>query len=369
MNNRFPEKVLDLAIQIQQIPAPTFNEQSRAAFVHQRFQLEGLQTEIDEVGNVYACLPGRGEASPVVVVAHMDTVFPETVDLTVTRYPDRICAPGIGDNSLGVAGLFGLIWRTRQNHGEFPGDIWLVADVCEEGLGDLHGMRAVVGRFMENISAYIIVEGMALGQIYHRGLGIRRYRVQAQTPGGHSWTDYGSPSAIHELAALIHRLTTDIKIPANPRTSINVGVISGGVSVNTIANSAQFELDIRSEQQKTLDDLVSQVLDIIKAANRQNVTITAELIGSRPSGELPRNHPLVQAAADALQNQGVTPQFHFSSTDANIPLSLGLPAVGVGITHGAGAHTPGEYIWTAPVAQGLEILEDLVKQAFTLKNQ
>lgn len=365
MSTHLPQKVLDLAIQIQQIPAPTFNEQLRAAFVHQCFQEEGLHAELDAVGNVLACLPGRGNALPVVVVAHLDTVFPDLVDLSVSREADKISAPGIGDNSLGVASLFGVTWYVRQMHDDLPGDVWLVADVGEEGLGDLRGMRSVVGRFQDKVSAYIIVEGLALGQVYHRGLGIRRYRISAHTPGGHSWTDYGSPSAIHELAELINQIT-DISLPSNPRTSLNIGVISGGVSVNTIAGSAQLELDLRSESQKTLDELVNQVLDLVKTANRQNVKMIAELIGSRPFGELPGDHPLVQAAVDSIKRRGIIPQFHASSTDANIPLSKGLPAVGVGITNGGGAHTSGEYILTAPVAQGLEILAELVKKAFTL---
>ncbi len=365
MSDQLAEKVLDLAIQIQQIPAPTFSEQKRAAFVHQRFQEEGLQAELDPSGNVYACLPGQGAAPPVVVVAHLDTVFPDTVDLTVSHQSDRISAPGIGDNALGVAGLFGLVWHTRQNNVIMPGDIWLAADVCEEGLGDLRGMRAVVDRFGDKISAYIILEGMALGQVYHRGLGIRRYRISVGTPGGHSWTDYGHPSAIHELAALINRLV-GLPLLSNPRTSLNVGVISGGMSVNTIAGSAHLELDMRSENQKILDGLVGQVLFLIKSANRPNVKVTAELIGSRPSGELPRDHPLVQVVVDCLQKRGITPQFNASSTDANIPLNMGLPAVGVGITQGGGAHTSGEFILTAPAAQGLEMLADLVKRVFYL---
>lgn len=368
MYNQLIYKTLDLAIQIQQIPAPTFNEQRRAEFVHQRFQQEGLETEIDAVGNVLARFPGQGDALPVVVVAHLDTVFPESMDISFVRQPDKISGPGIGDNSLGVASLFGLIWAARDLQGEFPGDLWLVADVGEEGLGDLCGMRAVVDRFEDKVSAYIIVEGLALGQVYHRGLGIRRYRLSARTPGGHSWTDFGKPSAIHELARFINSIT-NLQLPSNPRTSLNVGVISGGVSVNTIANQATLELDLRSESQTTLSDLVNKVLNLVQNSNRQDVTITAELIGNRPSGELPGDHPLVKAAADGLQNRGITPQFHASSTDANIPLSKGFPAVGVGITNGGGAHTPGEYINTAPVSQGLEILSELVQQAFNLANR
>ncbi len=365
MDDHLVEKVLDLAIQIQQIPAPTFHEQRRAAFVQQRFQEEGLKVEQDDAGNVYACLPGSGAALPVIVVAHLDTVFPDTVDLTVSYQSDRICAPGIGDNALGVASLFGLLWRLRERNTPLPGDIWLVGDVCEEGLGDLRGMRAVVNRFLDKVTGYIVLEGLALGQIYRCALGIRRYRITATTPGGHSWTDFGKPSAIHELAALINCLV-DIPLPTNPRTSLNVGVISGGVSVNSIAGHASLELDVRSESQKALEELINKVILLVKYANSNDVVITAELIGSRPSGELAKGHPLVKIAMDCLQNQGITPQFNTSSTDANIPLSMELPAIGVGITRGAGAHTAGEYILTEPVAQGLEILTDLVEKAFYL---
>lgn len=356
-------KVIDLAIQIQQIPAPTFHEQQRAAFVHQCFMGEGLHPEFDSAGNVLACISGLGIALPVVVVAHLDTVFPENEDLTISRQPDRLCGPGIGDNALGVAGLFGLMWRLRQEARQLPGDLWLVADVCEEGLGDLRGMRQVVQRFGDKVSAYIIIEGMALGQVYHRALGISRYRIDVRTPGGHSWTNFGQPSAIHELSALVVQLT-NLPLSDNPRATLNVGKISGGTSVNTIANHAQIELDLRSEDQTTLNNLVDLVLSCVAAANKKSVAVTAELIGRRPSGELPADHPLVQNAMESLQNQRIQVHHKAGSTDANIPLSLGLPAVGVGISTGAGAHTPEEYILTAPVSQGLEALFKLVKKTF-----
>lgn len=361
--DQLASKILDLAVQIQQIPAPTFHEQQRAAFVYQRFQDEGLHPEFDSVGNVFTCVSGSGMALPVVVAAHLDTVFPQTADLTVSHQPDRLCGPGIGDNALGVAGLFGLIWRLRQVTHQLPGDLWLVADVCEEGLGDLRGMREVVQRFKDRISAYIIIEGMALGQVYHRGLGISRYCIDVRTPGGHSWTDFGQPSAIHELSALVTQLV-NIPLSDNPRAALNVGKISGGTSVNTIADHAQMELDLRSEDQTILNDLVDRVLKCVAAANKNSVAVTAELIGRRPSGELPADHPLVQIAVKCLENQGIEVHHKPGSTDANIPLSLGLPAVGVGISHGAGAHTPGEYIYTAPVSRGLEALYELVKKAF-----
>ncbi|MBC8330508.1 MAG: M20/M25/M40 family metallo-hydrolase, partial [Anaerolineae bacterium] len=241
------EKTLQLAVDIQQIPAPTFQEQRRAAFIAERFnELNLVDVEVDSLGNIYARRLGAGEARPVILSAHSDTVFPLDTDLSVSLTPGRIQAPGIGDNSLGVAGLFGLLWLLDVRNITLPGDLWLVSNVGEEGLGDLNGMRAVIERFGAAPLAYIVLEGMALGQIYHRGLGVQRYRVSAQTQGGHSWADYGQPSAIHEIAALIGKLT-QLQLPQRPRTTLNVGVVSGGTSINTIAAEASFELDLRSE--------------------------------------------------------------------------------------------------------------------------
>ena len=188
MESSILNRVLDIAVAIQQIPAPTFEEGQRAAFLRDRFQDEELcDVSIDGVGNVYGRLPGGGTAPPLVISAHSDTVFPAATSLKVRREMDRIYGPGIGDNSLGVAGLFGMLWTINQRGIELPGDLWLVSNVCEEGLGDLRGMRAVVERFGDQVLAYLVIEGMALGQIYHRGLGVRRYRIHVRTSGGHSW--------------------------------------------------------------------------------------------------------------------------------------------------------------------------------------
>ena len=378
------KRVLEMAVTIQQIPAPTFNETKRAAFIRDRFIAEGLvDAEIDATGNVIARLPGRGMAQPVVVSAHIDTVFPLNLDLKVKQDGKTIRGPGIGDNALGVASLFGLLWeltcirdQVQKNKingikdGKMPllsslsGDIWLVADVGEEGLGDLSGMRAVVERFGAQPQAYIVLEGLALGQIFHRGLGVRRYRIIVRTPGGHSWVDHGHPSAIHELAGLVTQLTAK-KLPNHPRTSLNVGVISGGTSVNTIASEAHLELDLRSESGKALADLVEEVEKLVEGANYGKVRVSAQVIGNRPVGELHRQHPLVLKAMQALKEVGVEPNFNIGSTDANIPLSQGLPAICVGITTGSGAHTLDEYIDIPPVSQGLKQLLKLVHFIFT----
>lgn len=364
MFSELTDQVLDLAVSIQQIPAPTFSESRRAEYVYQRFHAEGLSgVTMDSAGNVYGCLPGAGSTLPLVVTAHLDTVFPTDTDLTFSRSPEKIAGPGIGDNSLGVAGLFGLLWVLRRRGDSLPGDVWLVANTGEEGLGDLCGMRAVVDRFGDRVSGYIVLEGLALGHIYNRGLGVRRYRISIQAPGGHSWVDYGRPSAVHELAALITRITA-LPVPDQPRTTLNVGVISGGTSINSIAAQAHLELDMRSEDMSVLDHLIAEVECLAEQANQASIKVSMEAIGFRPPGEIPNDDRLVRLAWRCLKAQGIQPHLHIGSTDANVPLSRGIPAVCIGLTTGFGAHTIDEFIRTEPFPQGLAQLVMLVEGVF-----
>jgi acetylornithine deacetylase/succinyl-diaminopimelate desuccinylase-like protein len=368
-------KILDFAVEIQQIPSPTFDEAERATFVQQKFLQEGLaDVSRDEVGNIYARLPGKGAALPLVISAHSDTVFPRQTDLQVRQTPERIEGPGIGDNSLGIAGLFGLLWAARAISWQPAGDIWLVVNVCEEGLGDLRGMRAVVDRLGDHVRGYIILEGMVLGHVYHRGLGVARYRITCRTQGGHSWTNFGRPSAIHELARIIpaiekildpdQRKAAQWPLPG-ARSSLNVGMFQGGTSVNTIASEASLELDLRSESDSALSLMTTKVHELVRMAERlgspdQAVHFEIEQIGRRPSGEISLAHPLPQAANRALMSQGYTPISGVGSTDANIPLSRGIPAVTIGLTTGGGAHTAQEFINKAPLAHGMAQLAALI---------
>lgn len=355
-------RVLERAVAIQQIPAPTFHESQRAAYIQSCFEQEGLlDVQQDSLGNVYGRLPGSGGGRPLIVSAHTDTVFPPSTDLAIQWSAEKIYGPGIGDNSLGVAGLFGLIWQARQAN--LLGDLWLVANVGEEGLGDLKGMRAVVDRFGAGVRAYLILEGMALGQVYHRALGVQRYRITARTSGGHSWIDYGRPSAIHHLAGLVNSLAS-LNLPREPRTTLNVGVISGGTTVNTIASEAWLELDLRSEGEQALRNLVARVQTITADAQRADVLFESEQIGQRPAGSLSPRHPLVALAMRCLEEQGLKPTLTIGSTDANIPLSRGYPAVCIGLSTGQGAHTLHECINTAPLAAGLAQLSALVQAVF-----
>lgn len=356
------ERVVELAIAVQQIPAPTFSETQRAAFVRQGFETEGLEdVSMDAAGNVYARLKGQGLMPPLVITAHLDTVFPAEADLSIRREGDRILGPGIGDNSLGVAGLFGLRWALQQELINLRRDIWLVANVGEEGLGDLCGMRAAVDRFEDDVEAYIILEGMALGQVYHRGLGVKRYRIEIETQGGHSWVDFGRPSAVHELGKLVTQLTT-LVLPEKPRTALNVGVIEGGTTVNTIAARSHLDLDLRSESLEALAKLDAQVKALVQAANQPGVRVVGTVIGERPVGEISSDHSLVRSAVECLESRGLTARLNIGSTDANIPLSRGFPAVCIGLTNGGGAHTSEEFIQLQPLAQGLGQLVALVKR-------
>jgi acetylornithine deacetylase/succinyl-diaminopimelate desuccinylase-like protein len=360
--NDLPVRVVDMAMQIQQIAAPTFHEGVRAEFVRDAFAKEHLkEVSIDPLGNVFGRLPGRNKtAKPLIVSAHLDTVFPASINLQIREEAGKVIAPGIGDNSLGVAALFGILWSLHHRKIELENDLWLAANVGEEGLGDLRGMRAVVDRFGEDVTGYLVLEGLALGHIYHRAIGVKRYRIHAHTEGGHSWSDYGRPSAVHELAALVTSLTS-LKLPREPRTTMNIGTISGGTGINVLASDATCELDLRSEDPAVLAKFALRMESLIHDANRDDVTMNAEVIGQRPAGEIPAGHPFVKTAVECTNRLRLDAVLSSGSTDANIPLSRGIPAVVMGITTGGGAHTTHEYINTEPIAKGMECVLKFVE--------
>lgn len=364
VNTRLLRYVIEKACEIQQIPAPTFAETKRADYVFNELNRLGLPTVIrDSVGNVYAGF-GRESSNPcLVITAHLDTVHREQDALTLERTQDRISGPGIGDNSLGVAALLGIARYMMESKRGLGGEVWLSANVCEEGLGNLAGMQAVVEHFGPRAGAYIILEGLGLGQVCHRGLGVLRYRVTSETAGGHAWGNYGSPSAIHELAGVISAITA-LPVAKKPRTSLNIGVIQGGTSVNTIASSAWFEIDLRSEDQATLTRLANRVKRLVKSRARSGVGMKIEPIGSRPAGGIRPSHPLVKLTLEVLAELNVSADLEIGSTDANYALSKGYPAICLGITQGGNPHTAREYIELAPVQTGLEQVLQLSHRAW-----
>lgn len=351
------QKQLELIISIQQIASPTFEEATRAQFVQAQFEALGLHdVEQDDLHNVYARLPGKQSGPPVIVSAHLDTVFPMETDLGVVRNGRYLCGPGIGDNSTGVAGLITIAQVLKENQMTLPRDVWFVANVCEEGLGDLLGMKAVVERF-GNDATYIVVEGGLFGRVCHQAIGASRFRISVSGPGGHSWGSFGTPSAIHVLSRIVTAID-GLKVPETPRTSYNVGTIEGGTSINTIAQTASMQLDLRSENVAILDRLVKDVRRIVAEVGDgfagDGIEISMDVIGQRPAGSIPRESELVQFAVDALNYVGFRNiNYMMGSTDANIPLSRGITAVCIGLTESANAHRTDEYIDPIHLPDGL----------------
>jgi tripeptide aminopeptidase len=361
------KQIVDLCVQIQQIAAPTGEEEERAGWIEERFRQLGLQdVHMDGVYNVYGRVAGQRSTPVLLVSAHTDTVFPAQTDLSInSNGADRVAAPGIGDNSAGVAGLL-VLAETLQKLPAPPVDIWLVANSTEEGLGDLKGMRSAVDTLQARpveIGAAVVLEGMGLGRIVHQALGVRRYQIDATAPGGHSWGDFGSASAIHALAALAADITR-LRVSTEPRTSFNIGKFNGGTSVNTIAQEASMELDLRSTDLRMLERIDAQVQSLIQRhqenhdRHRSGVQFRVKPIGNRPAGEIPEHHPMVQALSQILAQIQVVERFdvRISSTDANIPLSRGIPAICIGLTEGGDAHRLSEWIYTEPLVKGLQQL-------------
>lgn len=355
------DEIVEQAITIQQIPAPTGFEGERAAWVCRQFQRLGLaDVSRDAVGNVYGRRPGRVGRPSVAVAAHLDTVFPAGTDLSVRRdrTTGRVYGPGLGDNSLGVAGLVALAGAMQDLAIPIIGDIWLVADVGEEGLGNLRGMWAVTDRLGERISSVIALEGGGFGMICHEGVGVTRLRIEVHAPGGHAWSDFGVPSAVHTLLRLGASLT-ELQIPDGAMTTFNVGIIAGGTSINTIAPEAHLLLDLRSETPAALTALEEQVHCLVAEARRHaadGVAIYVHQIGRRPSGRIPRDHALTRLARSALEAVGLPPGkigYRAGSTDANVPLSRGVPALCLGLTDTQNAHRIDEYIEPHRLPQGL----------------
>ncbi len=350
--------IVETAIAIQQIPAPTFDEARRGAAVAERMRaLQLADVRIDAIGNVYGRRNRRANGPGLLIAAHLDTVFPAGTNLAVRRDGARIYGPGLGDNSMGVAALLHLAQALGQAEVANAGDIWFVANVGEEGLGDLRGMRAAVDTLGEQIGAAIALEGCEPGRIIHAGLGVRRYQISAAAGGGHSWSDFGAPSAIHALVRLAAQLS-QLDAPKEPRSSFNIGVIEGGSSVNTIAQRASLLVDLRSTAPAALGRLIRQVEEIVAAARdtEPGVTFAFETVGDRPAGSIPREHALAQMAGAAYMAEGLGAIYEIASTDANIPLSRGIPAVCVGVCDGGNAHRLDEYIEPARLPSGMRAL-------------
>jgi tripeptide aminopeptidase len=348
--------VLELTALISAVPSPTGEETAKSLLVERLFATAGLATERDAIGDVVGVIPGRqpsrAETSRLVVAAHIDTVFPIGTPLEVKRTADRLTGPGVGDNSVAVAAAIKLADLLRIA-GEVPAvDVLVTGNVGEEGLGNLRGIREVLASGSD-IGAVVALEGHNLGRVTHVAVGSRRFRIIVKGPGGHSWGDFGRPNAIHGLSKLIAELDA-IPLPRSPKTTLNVGMISGGVSVNTIAPEASCLLDLRSIDESALRRLSDRVTRLVDRSNRGDAVVyAAEPIGERPAGVVAAGSPIVQIAASTLAALGLEPSFDASSTDANVPIAAGIPAVCVGLTTGGNVHRVDEFIDLEPVPNGI----------------
>lgn len=351
------DEIIDLIVSVQQIPAPTFAEEKRAAFVLQAFTEAGLvDVHEDALHNVYGRYPGvqPQSAAPVILSAHTDTVFPLETDLTTRRENGRLYGPGIGDNSTGVAGLIVIAETLREHNLRMSADLWFVANVGEEGMGDLRGMRAVVERFGQR-ARYIVVEGGLFGFVCHQAIGVRRFRLDFSAPGGHSWGSFGSASAIHVMGHLIAAID-ELPVPRSPRTTFNVGLVQGGQSINSIAQSASLWLDLRSEDVAELDALEEKVRQAVSELLQRfpATAVSMVLVGDRPAGQIARSAPLVRWAQAALRQVGHEKvEFFAGSTDTNIPLSRGIPSVCVGLARSVNVHRLDEHLEPEHLPAGL----------------
>jgi tripeptide aminopeptidase len=348
--------VLELTALISAVPSPTGEETAKSLLVERLFATAGLATERDAIGDVVGVIPGRqpsrAETSRLVVAAHIDTVFPIGTPLEVKRTAERLTGPGVGDNSVAVAAAIKLADLLRIA-GEVPAvDVLVTGNVGEEGLGNLRGIREVLASGSD-IGAVVALEGHNLGRVTHVAVGSRRFRIIVKGPGGHSWGDFGRPNAIHGLSKLIAELDA-IPLPRSPKTTLNVGMISGGVSVNTIAPEASCLLDLRSIDESALRRLSDRVTRLVDRSNRGDAVVyAAEPIGERPAGVVAADSPIVQIAASTLAALGLEPSFDASSTDANVPIAAGIPAVCVGLTTGGNVHRVDEFIDLEPVPNGI----------------
>lgn len=347
----FVEPIVELASAVAAVPAPTNDEAERSAFVSETLKRLGYaDVTTDSLSDVVGRIPGKRKEPALLLAGHTDTVFPRETPIGITRNGDILAGPGIGDNSLSVAAVAMVRDALRQLEFESPVDIFVTGNVGEEGLGDLRGMRAVMDA-LPQVGAAIAVEGHSLGRVTNRAVGSRRLKVTVTGPGGHSWGDAGRPSAIHELAKLVTKLDA-IDLAADPKTSFNVGMFSGGISVNTIAPEAVAIIDLRSVSAESLASLVETVERLIWEAEGTDVNVAVEVVGDRPAGALPSDSGLVPIAVDVLAALGMDAICDASSTDANIPISRGIPSMCIGLTTGGNVHRTDEYIRVRPIATG-----------------
>ncbi|MEN8149127.1 MAG: M20/M25/M40 family metallo-hydrolase [Planctomycetota bacterium] len=343
------------AVAICGVSAPTGDEGARGEFVARMFRDLGLGVTTDSAGNVVAEIPGDDRLPCVALAAHLDTVFPDLAEIEVEERDGWLHAPGIGDNSMGVAALVGL---ARDLGGDQARDglgrVLLVATVGEEGTGDLRGARHFMTERGDEVDAFLAVEGAMRDAFVTGGVGSERLRITVRGPGGHSWGDAGAPSAIAAASALVLEFYALVR-PERPKTTLNVGTLHGGNSINSIAEETTLDLDLRSLDAEIVVNLRDACIDLMhdRFAGDDPLSVEWAGIGSRPAGTLDPDHPLFDHLRAARVEAGLDPADEIaSSTDANIPLSVGIPASCVGIGVGEDGHRKTERLRIDGLAEG-----------------
>ncbi len=335
------------------IPAPTFAERLRGEEVLARLHALHLDAAFDAAGNVVARIGEEGPA--LALCAHLDTVFPADTPLSVRREGGRLIGPGVGDNALGIAALLHVARDLALAPPSSP--VLLGFTVGEEGLGDLHGVSALLDR--EPVRALIAIEGHGVDSLAVGGIASIRYRVTVSGPGGHSWTDRGRPSAVHHLIGIGEHV-----LEAARPAAVNIGTIQGGTAINAIADHAELLIDIRHEDQRVVEAAAARVERAVVLQPPAGITVELEQVGNRPGGTNAPSEPLVDLARAARAAVGLgAAEEHLASTDANAGLARGIPSIGMGITRGDHAHRMDEWIAEAPIALGVGALLGLIRSA------
>jgi acetylornithine deacetylase/succinyl-diaminopimelate desuccinylase-like protein len=342
--------------ELSEIPAPPFGEAQRSEWLHSRFIALGLEdVHIDELGNVLGLLSAKPQAPLIAISAHLDTVFPNGTALTTREEGNRLLGPGISDNAAGVVAVLGMAAAIKRTQLKPDTNILFIGNVGEEGEGNLRGMRHLfsVPRWRQAIQSLLVIDGAGTDTFVTQALGSRRFEVAFRGPGGHSWSDFGVPNPIVLLSRALARFS-EVRIPDSPRTTFNIGVVTGGTSVNSIPESAAARVDLRSASMEELQKLEDRLRECVAEAwneaphayrsGEARVTLAIENIGDRPAADLPSDARILQLVRATDKHLGIKSLPRLASTDANVPLSLGIEATTIGAGgDGGGAHTLREW--------------------------
>lgn len=348
----------NLAIEICKIPSMTGKEERKSLFIKDKLnELTSKEAVVDEAGNIKYLIKGNSD-DLLILAAHIDTVFTDLQDIKVVIKDNFIYGPSIGDNSINVAALILIIKMFKELNIKPERDILFVFDVGEEGLGNLKGIKNIMKDYGNIVNAVIAVDG-GYSSIVSTGVGSKRYSVTIKTEGGHSWGAFGNDNAIFYASKLIQGLY-NIKVPKEPKTTYNVGIIKGGTSVNTIAGDVEMIFDLRSIDKNSLEKLDFDFIELVEGIKSEKISIDIKVLGERPPGKCNEEGRLIKIINDVREELGLKAEFTSSSTDANIAMSMDIPAVSFGISQGKGAHTMKEYLDINSLELGLRHLVEIV---------